>query len=38
VLRYIFGFRGASLIAGAVAGDCTECTAPLIEANIEPML
>jgi hypothetical protein len=32
VLRYLFGFRGSTLIAGAVAGDCTRCTAPQIEA------
>jgi hypothetical protein len=32
VLRYLFGFRGATLITGAVAGDCTRCTAPQIEA------
>jgi hypothetical protein len=31
VLRYEFGFRGATLIAGAVAADCTRCTAPAIE-------
>ena len=32
VLRYIFGFRGATLINGAVAGNCTRCTAAAIEA------
>jgi hypothetical protein len=28
ILRYLFGFRGATLIDGAVAPDCTRCTAP----------
>jgi hypothetical protein len=34
VLRYAFGFRGATLITGAVGGGCTRCTAPAIEAYI----
>jgi hypothetical protein len=34
VLRYLFGFRGAALIVGVVAPDCTRCTAPAIEAFI----
>jgi hypothetical protein len=33
-LRYLFGFRGATLIAGAVAGNCTRCTAVAIEAYL----
>jgi hypothetical protein len=33
-LRYVFGFRGAILISGVVAGNCTRCTAPLIESYI----
>ena len=37
-LRYLFGFRGATLIAGAVAGDCTRCTAAEIEAFIDGIL
>jgi hypothetical protein len=32
VLRYLFGFRGATLINGAVAGNCTRCTSAAIEA------
>jgi hypothetical protein len=34
VLRYEFGFRGATLITGAVAPNCTRCTAPSIEAYL----
>jgi hypothetical protein len=30
-LRYMFGFRGATLITGAVGAGCTRCTAPAIE-------
>ena len=38
VLRYTFGFRGATLITGAVDGDCTRCDAPSIEAYIAPLV
>jgi subtilisin-like proprotein convertase family protein len=31
-LRYHFGFRGATLVNGAVGPNCKRCTAPLIEA------
>lgn len=31
LLRYLFGFRGDALIEGAVASDCTRCTATAIE-------
>jgi hypothetical protein len=34
VLRYGFGFRGATLIANAVGAGCTRCTAPSIEAHL----
>ena len=35
LLRYAFGFRGATLITSAVdPGHCTRCTAPQIEAYI----
>ncbi len=34
VVRYLFGIRGASLIDGVVAGDCTRCTASEIEAYL----
>jgi hypothetical protein len=34
ILRYLFGFRGAALITGATAPDCTRCTAPQIESWI----
>jgi hypothetical protein len=33
-LRYAFGFRGATLIAGAVGANCTRCDAPSIEAYL----
>jgi hypothetical protein len=33
-LRYAFGFRGATLIAGAVGDGCTRCDAPSIEAYL----
>jgi hypothetical protein len=38
ILRYLFGFRGDSLIMGAVSGTCTRCTAPQIEAYIQAVL
>ena len=34
VLRYLFGFRGATLITGAVGSGCTRCDAPSIEAYL----
>jgi hypothetical protein len=35
VLRYLFGFRGATLTTGAVdISNCTRCTAPAIETHI----
>ena len=34
LLRYLFGFRGESLIAGAVGGGCTRCDASAIEAHL----
>ena len=37
MLRYLFGFRGATLTDGAVAGNCTRCMAPEIEAFIEAL-
>ena len=33
-LRYVFGFRGATLITGAVGAGCTRCDAPSIEAYL----
>ena len=33
-LRWLFGFRGNPLIAGAVDPDCKRCTAPAIEAYL----
>jgi hypothetical protein len=33
-LRYLFGFRGATLITGAVGMGCTRCDAPAIEAYL----
>jgi hypothetical protein len=37
-LRYLFGFRGGTLTAGAVAGNCTRCTAAQIEAFIDGLM
>jgi hypothetical protein len=34
LLRYFFGFRGATLVSGAVGPGCTRCDAPSIEAFI----
>ncbi len=38
ILRYLFLFRGSTLITGATGTGCTQCTAPLIEANIAALL
>jgi hypothetical protein len=38
ILRYLFGFRDGSLIADAVGGACTRCTADEIETYIESLL
>jgi hypothetical protein len=38
ILRYLFGFRGAVLINGAVGAGCTRCDAPSIEAYCEAHL
>ena len=38
ILRYLFGLRGATLIAGAVSGGCMRCTAAEIEAYIAGLL
>lgn len=35
LLRYAFGFRGPTLVAGAVAGDCGRCDAAEIEAYLQ---
>ncbi|HEX2464309.1 MAG TPA: hypothetical protein VHR17_06745 [Thermoanaerobaculia bacterium] len=37
MLRYVFGFRGNTLITGAVGGGCTRCSAPDIEAYIDTL-
>lgn len=34
LLRYLFGFRGGTLITGAVGGGCTRCTSVAIEAYL----
>jgi hypothetical protein len=34
LLRYLFGFRGATLINGTVSPDCTRCTAQAIESYL----
>lgn len=38
ILRYLFGFRGATLTTGAVSQTCTRCTAVAIEAYIASLL
>jgi hypothetical protein len=38
IIRYLFGLRGASLIAGAVGPDATRTTAPQIEAYIQSLM
>jgi hypothetical protein len=38
ILRYLFGFRGATLIGGAVGSGCTRCDAPSIETYIASIL
>ncbi len=38
VLRYLFGFRDATLITGAIGQGATRSTAPVIEAYIETLL
>ncbi len=37
-LRYLFGFRGATLITGAIGAGCTRCNAPAIEAYLESLV
>jgi hypothetical protein len=37
-LRYTFGFRGATLTAGAVGAGCTRCTAPAIEDFLDSVM
>jgi hypothetical protein len=38
IARYLFGFRGTTLISNAVEGDCTRCTATEIEAYLQSLL
>ena len=38
VIRFLFGFTGETLIANAVAPDCTRCTAPEIEAFLSQIM
>jgi hypothetical protein len=37
ILRFMFGFGGATLVSGAVAPGCTRCTAPAIESYLESL-
>jgi spore coat protein A len=37
LLRWLFGFRGQTLVFGAVGNECTHCDAPAIEAWLEAM-
>ena len=36
-IRYLFGFRGDTLISNAIAPDCTRCTAPEIESCLQEL-
>jgi hypothetical protein len=38
ILRYLFGFRGATLVTGAVGGGCTRCTATPIESYLAALI
>ena len=38
ILRYLFGFRGAALITGAIGAGCTRCDAASLEAHIGSLL
>ena len=38
IIRYLFGFRGATLIGGAVAADCTRCSATAIESYLASLM
>ena len=38
ITRYLFGFRGASLIAGAVGHGCSRCTAGAIESYLSDQM
>lgn len=37
ILRYLFGFKGETLIHGAVSNECTRCTAEEIEDYLDPL-
>ena len=37
IVRYLFGFRGAALIADALDEDCTRCDAESIEIYLESL-
>ena len=38
IIRYLFGFLGDALVDGAVAPNCTRCSAPQIEECIEDIM
>ena len=38
ITRYLFGFRGAPLIEGAVGENCSRCSARSIEDYLEKMI
>ena len=38
IIRYLFGFRGATLIGGAVPADCTRCSATAIESYLASLM
>jgi hypothetical protein len=38
ITRWLFGYRGADLIAGTVDADCTRCTANAIETHLATLV
>jgi hypothetical protein len=38
VLRYLFGFTGTTLTAGAVGAGCTRCDAGAIEGYLQTLI
>ena len=38
ILRYLFGFTGATLVTGAVGTGCIRCDAPAIEAYLSSLV
>jgi phosphoheptose isomerase len=38
VLRYLFGFTGATLVTGAIAADCSRCNAAAVQAYLQTLI